>query len=208
MVDTPRLFLITPPLAEAEAFAPLLEAAVASVDVACVLIRTAARDAHGAKALIRTLAPIAQRHGAAALAEDPRLAARLDLDGAHVAGNGESLEDAISALKPDRIVGAGGFASRHAAMTAGEAGVDYVMFGGPGAQDTPETVREDVEWWAPVFTVPCVGYAVHPEAAAEIAAAGAEFVALCDGLWDRPEAIAEILQEVVEALARLPETVR
>ena len=34
-------------------------------------------------------------------------------------------------LKPERIVGVGGLATRHDAMLAAEQGADYVMFGEP-----------------------------------------------------------------------------
>ena len=39
------------------------------------------------------------------------------------------LQKAIEALKPDFIVGAGGFATKHDAMEAGELDIDYVFFG-------------------------------------------------------------------------------
>ena len=60
-----------------------------------------------------------------------RLAARLGADGVHVAGAGEELDAAIKRLKPERIVGAGSLRTRDEAMTAGEMGADYVMFGEP-----------------------------------------------------------------------------
>jgi thiamine-phosphate pyrophosphorylase len=136
MIERPRLFLITPRLNDAAAFAAKLEAAVGAADVACVLLRTATRDADAAKAVVRALAPIAQKRGAAVLVEDDaRLAVRAEADGVHLAGEA-ALEDALGALKPDRIVGIGALADRDAAMRAGETGVDYLMFGGP---DDPAT---------------------------------------------------------------------
>lgn len=213
MADAPRLFLITPPVSDAAAFAPLLAAAVAAADVACVLIRAAARDEHGVKAVVRALAPIVQGGGAAALVEqEARLAARLDVDGVHVAGGGalfqETLDEALAALKPQKIVGAGGFEGRDGAMAAGEAGADYLMFGTPGGAESHEALCDLVAWWAQIFNVPCVGYARHPDLAGDIAAAGAEFIGLCDGLWDRPEAIAATLAAVAKAIVPLPEDVR
>ena len=56
------------------------------------------------------------------------IVARAGADGAHVDGM-DALSEALTALKPDRIVGAGGLHSRHDAMTSGEAGADYVLFG-------------------------------------------------------------------------------
>ena len=53
-------------------------------------------------------------------------------DGVHLPGRDMGpLKRALTALKPERIVGAGDVRSRHDAMQAGETGVDYVMFGEP-----------------------------------------------------------------------------
>lgn len=212
MAYSPRLFLITPPVADAPSFAPLLSAALSAADVACVLLRIAARDEHGIKAVVRVLAPIVQRSDAAVLVEqEARLAARLDVDGVHVMGAGLLFEEALGALKPNKIVGVGGLDGRDAAMAAGEAGADYLMFGAPedaGAAAAPhDSVLGLVAWWAEIFNVPCVGYVRHPERAGEIAAAGAEFIGLCDGLWEHPEAIVATLTAVSKAIVPLTENV-
>ena len=196
--EPPRLFLITPPVADAAAFAPLLEAAMAAADVACVLLRTAATDESSAKAVFRVLAPIVQKHDAACLvSDDPRRAARVDADGVHVTTVGAGLDEAIDAFKSRKIVGIGGLRGRDEAMTAGESGVDYLMFGGPDEEMTQDAIIERVAWWAEIFNVPCVGYAVSPAQAGEVADAGAEFVALCDGLWDDATRIAAVLEAVM-----------
>lgn len=207
--EAPRLFLITPPLAEATRFAPLLETALASADVACLLVRTSTRDEGEIKAIFKALAPIAQARGTACLVEhETRIAARADADGVHMGGVGAELEEAIAAMRPDRIVGVGGLSGRDAAMEAGEAGVDYLMFGGPEDSETHEAIRERVEWWAEIFNIPCVGYARDPSLAGDMAHAGAEFVALCEGLWDKPEAIATTMAAAQRAMTPVDETVR
>ena len=128
---TSRLYLITPPLAEVAGFAPSFEAALAAGDIACVFLRTQALAAREIKKIIAALAPLAQKHDTAVLIADPVLAARVDADGVHVSGTGPELEAALTAMKPDRIVGVGAVSSRHEAMLAGESGADYVMFGWP-----------------------------------------------------------------------------
>ncbi len=216
--DAPRLFLVTPLVTDAAAFKPLLEAAVNAADIACVLLRTAGRQGAGSqggepdddKAIIRALAPVAQARGAAVLVEgDVRLAARLDVDGVHLgAGTGAAntpLAAALTALQPKKIVGIGGFSGRDAAMQAGETGVDYVMFGFPGGTEDADAVLDQVEWWAELFNVPCVGYAAHLDGAAAVARAGAEFVALCEGLWDAPDTLAARLRAVAAAIVPVPE---
>ena len=120
---------------------------------------------------------------------DARLAVRLGADGVHVGGAGEDLVEAIKSLKPERIVGAGSLRTRDEAMTAGEMGADYVMFGEPhgGAQTrgiaSLMSLTERVVWWAEVFETPCVAFAQTIEGAGTLADAGADFVALGDAIW-------------------------
>ncbi len=200
--QAPRLYLITPPLDEAAPFLPLLEAALEAADVACLLIRTTSRDEGTIKAIVRALAVPAQKRGVACLVEhEPRLAARAGADGVHMAGSGAELEEALQALRPERIVGAGPLQGRDAAMEAGEAGVDYLMFGGPDEPESHDSVRERVAWWAEIFNVPCVGYARDPARAGDLAEAGAEFVALCEGVWSDPAAIDATIKGAAAAIA-------
>ena len=99
------------------------------------------------------------------------------------------LLEAIKSLKPERIVGAGSLRTRDEAMTAGEMGADYVMFGEPhgGAQTmglaSLMSLTERVVWWAEIFETPCVAYADTIPAAGALAEAGADFVALGEAIW-------------------------
>src|ERR1700730_8286971 len=129
--DAPRLYLITPPISDWTPFPLLSESAMATCDVACVLLRTAAREEGEREKIVRALAPFVQAHGVACLvADDPQWAVRVNVDGVHIDGSGKTLDVALRAMKPGHIVGAGGLPTRDAAMAAGEAGAGYVMFGG------------------------------------------------------------------------------
>ena len=198
--DKSRFYLWTPPLAEADFadFAALLGEVLSAGDVACVLARLAPGAEGAAKKIIARLSEVTARAEAALLTDnDPRLAARAGADGAHIHGAGEALAEAIKSLKPERIVGVGLLRSRDDAMSAGEAGVDYVMFGEPRADGfTPpaDQTLDRVAWWAEIFEPPCVGFAARLGDIALLAAAGADFIALGDAIWraDRPvEALAQ-----------------
>lgn len=182
--EKPRLYLITPVIADALAFLPAFEAAISATDIACVLLRYEARDKAEAKKIIKTLAPKAQKIGAACLIEnDFQLAVHTDCDGVHMNLLGDPLREALAALQPGRIVGASALLSRDDAMEAGEAGVDYLMFGGPDDSETQDGIIERASWWGEIFNVPCIGYARELEAAAKLAKAGADFISLCDCIW-------------------------
>ncbi len=202
-----RLYLMTPPLSEAAAFIPLLQSALEAGDVACVLLRLEPLSAGESKKVIAALLPLTQKHDAALLVEDPLLAARCDADGVHIMDPGAGLEAALAAMKPDRIVGLGGLQSRHAAMQGGEAGVDYVMFGGPEETEDSADLVERVAWWAEIFTVPCVAYAHRLEDVGALAAAGADFVALGDAVWQHPEGVAAAVKAATQALACVQERI-
>jgi len=181
-----RLYLITPALAEASAFRPRFESALALGDVASALVRLA--PGADAKRVVAPLLEIATGLDVALLIEDdPRLAARLGVDGVHVAF--DAVADAVESFRGQRIVGAGGIGLRDDAMAAGEAAADYVMFGeGEGAK--PEATLDRVDWWAPIFETPCVAYAARLEEIAALSAAGADFVALGAAVWDAPDMVA------------------
>lgn len=185
--EKPRLYFITPPLADAESFATQLVAAMDAGDAASVLIRFATSDPGARKKIVRALAAPVQSRGAALLVDgDAQLAVRADADGAHLRGLGEPFEDALDALKPERIVGAGGLKTRDDAMSAGEDGVDYLMFGEPTADGYVPPLAETIErldWWSQIFEVPCIGYAAKIEDVGALCAAGADFVALGDAVW-------------------------
>ncbi len=195
-----RLYLITPPLrgADLDAFAPRFAEALGAGDVASALVRIAPAAEGDAKRILQRLVELAAARDVATLVEnDARLAARVGADGAHIAGVGAELAEALASLHPARIVGAGGLRSRDDAMTAGEAGADYVMFGEPRRDGfTPPLVEtlERTAWWAEIFQTPCVAFAGALDAVAPLTAAGADFVALGDAIWLAPSATAAMAE--------------
>jgi thiamine-phosphate pyrophosphorylase len=158
---------------------------------------------------VKTLAPAIQNAGAALLLDGHiELVARSGADGAHVNGLA-ALEEALPSLKPDRIAGVGGLATRHDAMTAGERGADYVLFGEPdakGKRPSMDAVAERLDWWAELFEPPCIAYAASREEAHAFVEAGADFILLSDAVWADPRgasaALAEIGQAIRQAHAR------
>jgi thiamine-phosphate pyrophosphorylase len=196
-----RLFLILPAIADPLAFKPVLAAALAAGDVACVLLRSTPE----LKAIAQSLMPLVQERDAAFLIEgDPRLAARTGADGVQLAYSREAVESALSGLGQDAIVGAGALERRDDAMSAGEVGASYVMFGEPderGNRAAPELVLERVGWWAEIFNVPCVAYAGSLDDVGPLAEARAEFVALGDAVWNHPAGPAEAIKQAQAILA-------
>jgi thiamine-phosphate pyrophosphorylase len=198
----PRLYLTTPQLADPAAFSALLKTALDAGDVAAVLLRLAEADERALINRAKMLAGPVQDKGVALLLDGRAgLVARAGADGAHVAGIA-AFGEALEQLKPDRIVGIGGLATRHDAMLAAERGADYVMFGEPDADGRPAfaAIEERIAWWAEVFEMPCVGHAAAIDEIAPLVAAGADFVALGDFLWRDPQEIAAAMGEAMRQL--------
>lgn len=199
----PRLYLATPPLSAAEAFASKFAEAIKDIDIAAVLLRLAEGDEASLSRIVSALAPGVQKAGAALLIDGhPQIALRSSADGVHVSNSSE-LKATLERFKPDRIVGSGGLHSRHDAMVAGEAGADYVLFGEPdgaGARPATEAILERVTWWAELFEPPCVAYAATIEEVRTFAAAGADFILVDAFVWDDPRGPRAALMDAAAAI--------
>jgi thiamine-phosphate pyrophosphorylase len=188
-----RLYLITPPAFEPDAFAPLLAEALAGGDVACVQLRLKPADDGAVLAAGRRLGPMIQAAGAAFIVNDrPDLAIQLDADGVHVGQGDASYREARKIVGPDRIVGVTCQASRHLAMVAAEKGADYVAFGAffpTTTKDAPTRAEPEIlEIWQETMETPCVAIGgVTVETAAALARAGADFIAVSSGVWGHPD---------------------
>lgn len=171
MPDTVQLMLTA--VCVAETVGPL-EAALADVAVACVLITqpdwlapTGAGDPDQLinppgydQAVCRTLVELIQKHDAAALiANDSALAQATGADGCHLDprdGQEDVYRNARAFLGDAAIIGVMPATSRHTAMTLAEAGADYV---GYAITSTVDTVGLDqVAWWAEIFESPVVAF--------------------------------------------------
>jgi thiamine-phosphate pyrophosphorylase len=199
----PRLYLATPEVDDPSSLVAGLPGLLAGADVAAVLVRLKPTDPRTMISRVKALAPAIQGSGAALLLDGHvELVARAGADGAHLTGIA-AMEEALPSLKPDRIAGVGGLATRHDSMAAGELGADYVLFGEPDARKqrpSVEAVAERLEWWAELFEPPCVGFAASREEAYEFAAAGADFVLVGDFIWADPRGAAAALMDAEQAI--------
>ena len=199
----PRLYLATLEVDDPSPLIASLPGLLAGADVAAVLVRLKPTDQRTMISRVKALAPVIQNGGAALLLDGHvELVARAGADGAHLTGIA-AMEEALPSLKPDRIAGVGGLATRHDSMAAGEAGADYVLFGEPdakGQRPSIEAIAERLGWWAELFEPPCVGFAASREEAHEFAAAGADFVLVGDFIWNDSRGAAAALMDAQQTI--------
>lgn len=204
-----RLYLITPPaIPDPAAFAATLGEALDAGDVAALQIRLKDVDDAAILDAVATLAPVARARGVAVILNDrPDLAARTGCDGVHVGQSDASYAEARRVMGPDAMIGVTCHDSRELAMDAAEAGADYVAFGAFFPTDTKATAhRPDMEIlgiWQETVETPCVAIGgVTPANAADLARAGADFVAVSSAVWNAPEGPAAAVRAFNAALAR------
>jgi thiamine-phosphate pyrophosphorylase len=188
-----RLYLVTPPVFELDAFAGVLERALSGGDVACLQLRMkGAADGDVLKAAKR-LMPICVKENVAFILNDrPDLAVKAGADGVHIGQSDGSYEEARRLLGGERIIGVTCHNSRHLAMTAAEAGADYVAFGAfypTATKDAGYRAEPGIlQWWNELFEVPSVAIGgITVENCAPLVDAGADFLAVCAGVWEHPK---------------------
>ena len=186
------LYLLTPPKIEAD-FTATLDATLKAGSVSALQLRLKEHSVSEIETLAPELIAISHTHGVSVIMnDDPELAARLGCDGVHVGQDDASLNDARAIVGPKAIVGVTCHDSRHLAMTAGERGADYVAFGAffETATKSPKA-RADLDilsWWTELFELPCVAIGgITIDNAPSVIDAGADYIAVCGGVWSHPE---------------------
>lgn len=187
------LYLIGPPTGlPAEEFPDLLEAALQAdgETVACLQIRLKNTPTETIRRCIEQTLPITQKHGMLLLLnDDPKTAAQANLDGVHIGQTDATIQEARRILGPRKIIGATCHADLALAHTAEQAGADYVAFGAfhpsrskPEAPPTA-TPRLLTEWKSQsVLPAAAIG-GITPDNALPLLHAGANFLAVGDGVW-------------------------
>jgi thiamine-phosphate pyrophosphorylase len=201
-----QLYLISPP-ALALDFPDRLVRAIEAGPVAAFQLRLKGMDDHALARAAEPLQRICGDHDVAFIVNNSiALAKRLGADGVHLGQDDGDPREARDLLGPSAQIGVTCHDSRHLAMEAGEAGVDYVAFGSFYPTTTKE-VRHHPDpsilgWWSTLFEIPCVAIGgITPANAAPLVAAGADFLAVCGAVWNDPAGEAAAVRAFGELLA-------
>ncbi|MFN3945595.1 MAG: thiamine phosphate synthase [Allosphingosinicella sp.] len=202
-----QLYLISPPDVGGD-FAERLKAALDAGPVAAFQFRVKGVDQHEAARLAEPLRALcAERDVAFVVNDDMSLAKRIGADGVHLGQQDGDPREARALLGPTAQIGVTCHDSRHLAMEAGDAGADYVAFGSFFPTSTKE-VRHRPEpsilsWWSRLFELPCVAIGgITPDNGRVLVEAGADFLAVCGGVWNHPDGPAAAVRAFQGILAR------
>ncbi|MEO0400858.1 MAG: thiamine phosphate synthase [Pseudomonadota bacterium] len=156
--EQPQLYLLSPPVIELSTFPDTLGQVLDAHAVACIRLSLATRDEDTLARAADACRVVAHaRDVAIVITDHVGLAERLGLDGVHLMDAAKSVRDARKLLGPDAIVGSNCGTSRHAGMSAGEAGADYISFGPISGLPGESTPEDDLfAWWSEMIEVPCV----------------------------------------------------
>ncbi|MDI9408816.1 MAG: thiamine phosphate synthase [Candidatus Pacebacteria bacterium] len=202
-----QLYLVSPPrIASPLEFAEQVKAALGAGPVACLQLRLKDASDDEIKAAVEAILPVTHAHRVPLLLNDrPDLAAVTGCDGAHIGQEDMAYSDARRLLGKDRIIGVTCHDSRDLAMTAAEAGADYVAFGAffpttakvAKGRPQPEILR----WWSEVMVVPVVAIGgIYPENLAVLVESGADFVAVISACFYHPEGPGAGVRELNQAI--------
>jgi thiamine-phosphate pyrophosphorylase len=205
-----QLYLISP-LEVGGDFPERLEAALSGGPVAAFQYRVKGLEQHEAARLAGPLLDICRvRDVAFIVNDDMALAKRLAADGVHLGQSDGDPREARALLGPSAQIGITCHDSRHLAMEAGEAGADYVAFGAFFPTVTKETAhRPDpaiLAWWSRLFEIHCVAIGgITPGNGRALVEAGADFLAVCSGVWNHPGGPAAAVAAFLPILERSPQ---
>jgi len=201
-LDSCRLYIITPSeLGPLDQFADKLECVLAAGDVSCLQLRLKGCDDDTLETAINVLKPLCHERDVAFILNDrPDLAASGRCDGVHIGSEDASYKQARAVLPPDCVVGVTCNGSYHRAMEAAERGADYVAFGAfydSVTKKLDKTIsRKILLDWSTSTTVPCVAIGgITIDNCISLVSAGADFLAVCAGVWQHPAGPAQAVKE-------------
>ncbi|MEO1542137.1 MAG: thiamine phosphate synthase [Pseudomonadota bacterium] len=193
--DLPQIYLITPDRFEPSSFGDRLAGVLDGREVGCVRMTTGGLDTDTVMRMADHLRGICHgRDVALVLEAHTALVPQLGLDGVHLPP-GDAVRDARKQLGKDSIVGAGCGTSRHAGMTAGEAGADYVSFGpmsiDPRLGKDPADV-DLIRWWSEMIEVPSVAEGGLGPTLIDALTPVADFLAFGEEIWSTNDPLREL----------------
>ncbi|MEO0912244.1 MAG: thiamine phosphate synthase, partial [Pseudomonadota bacterium] len=173
---------------ELSRFPDALARVLDAVEIACVRLSMASGDAGEISRAADVLRGVAHGRDVPLVIDTHwKLVEPLGLDGVHLGDGARQVREVRKELGAEAVVGAFCGASRHAGLTAGEIGADYISFG-PVVADAllGDGVAAEADlfgWWSEMIELPVVAEGGVTLEAAEALAPVVDFLALGPEVW-------------------------
>ena len=199
MTDQCQIYLLTPPVIEdVPTFCETLKETLAAAPVACLQIRLKDIESSALVQAGTAITEICHAAGVEVILNDrPDLVADIGADGAHIGQEDMDYFSSREVLGGDAILGVTCHNSKELAFAAAKAGADYVAFGAffetptkvaPHGGVMPRAELEILSWWHEAVEIPSVAIGgINVDNAEAVIAAGADFIAVCSGVWSHPD---------------------
>ena len=205
-----QLYLISPPnIQNLDAFLKVLEDIAHTGAVSSFQLRLKDIENRDIAKMGKPIFELLQSAGIACIMNDhARLARDTHADGVHLGQSDDSIKEAREILSKDKIIGVTCHNSKHLAMSAAEAGADYVAFGAFYETQTKITEQradlETLEWWQDLMEIPCVAIGgINACNALPIIKAGADFIAVSSCVWNNPKGAKAAVLELNDVLENI-----
>lgn len=212
MIRETGLYLIGPPAgSRIEEFPQTLEEALRAngETVAFLQIRLKQASQETIRRCVQTTLPITQKHGILLLLnDDPKTAKDTNTDGVHLGQTDAKIQEARRILGPRKIIGITCHADLALAQTAEQAGADYVAFGAfhpsRSKPEAPATAAPRLlAQWKRQSDLPAAAIGgITPDNALPLLQAGANFLAVADGIWGYHAGPAEAVRKFARLFRR------
>lgn len=194
--DQPQIYLVSPTEFELSAYSETLRAVLDAREIACFRLAMPGADQDTLSRNADVLREVCHSTDVAIVIENHfRLAASLGLDGVHLTDGPRQIRDVRKELGADAILGAYCGNSRHAGLSAGEAGADYVAFGpiNPDLLGDGSAADTDLfHWWSDLIEVPVVAEGGLDRDAVQRLYSATDFFAFGKEIWNTSDPIAAL----------------
>ena len=202
--EHPQIYLITPNTFELSRFNSDLAALLDAFDIACVRLRLATENTDEIGRTADLLRETCHGREVPLVIENhSRLVDPHGLDGVHLTDGARQVRDLRKSLESEAIIGSFCENSRHAGLSAGEAGADYIAFGPVVEHPLFANYPVDtgtLEWWSQMVELPVVAEGGLTLDLAETLAPHADFFALGSEVWDQEESPAKTLAAYLDRI--------
>lgn len=201
-----QIYLISPPKIELKDFSAQLEKALKTGLVPVFQLRLKGYEKPEVKKISQELLKICNSNNTQFIVNDDfELALEIGAHGVHLGAEDGSIKLARQKSRPNFVIGASCYDSKHLAMEAGEQGADYISYGAFFESKTKKSrgkpTLEILEWSNEILNLSIVAIGgINDQNCNSLVKAGADFLAVISYVWEHPAGVEVALKKLDVAM--------